>query len=294
MSSIAVGRDCVTPIELYCEDRGNGRPVVLVHGWPLSGASWEKQTTALVDAGYRAIVYDRRGFGRSSKPATGYDFDTLADDLHKVLTHLDLRAAALVGFGMGTGEVARYVYAYGSRRVSCAAFIAALPPHLPRTADNPSGVDPAVLDGIRAALVADRARYLSTFFSDFCNDDALGDRAAAGDAIRLGWDTATAASSEAIVACVAAWRADFRKGLAAIDVPALVVHGGADRIFPLAATARPLHSALRDSRLVVVEGGPHGVIWTHAARVNDELLHFLARHCPPEEARPTTTHPSEE
>src|SRR5262245_42752021 len=191
MSSIAVGRDGSAPIELYCEDRGNGRPVVLVHGWPLSGASWEKQTTALVDAGYRAIVYDRRGFGRSSKPATGYDFDTLADDLHKVLTHLDLRGAVLIGFGMGTGEVARYVHAYGSRRVLCAAFIAALLPHLPRTADNPSGVDPAVLDGMRAALVADRARYLSTFFSDFCNDDALGDRVA-GDAIRLGWDAARA------------------------------------------------------------------------------------------------------
>ena len=294
MSSITVGRDGSTPIELYCEDRGNGRPVVLVHGWPLSGASWEKQTTALVDAGYRTIVYDRRGFGRSSKPATGYDFDTLADDLHKVLTHLDLRAAALVGFGMGTGEVARYVHAYGSRRVSCAAFIAALLPHLPRTTDNPSGVDPAVLDGIRTALVADRARYLSTFFSDFCNDDALGDRAAAGDAIRLGWDTATAASLEAMLACVAAWRTDFRKGLAGIDVPALVVHGSADRIFPLAATALPLHSALRDGRLVVVEGGPHGVIWTHAARVNDELLRFLARHCPTAEARPTTARPSEE
>jgi len=275
MGSITVGRENSGSIDLYYEDHGSGRPVVLIHGWPLSGASWEKQVAALLPAGYRVVTYDRRGFGQSSKPTTGYDYDTFADDLHRLLTHLDLHDVTLVGFSMGTGEVARYLGAYGSKRVRSAIFLASLPPFLLKTPDNPGGVDAAVFEAIKQSIVADRPAYLARFLADFYNVDVFGGERVSEQVVQLGWNVAAGASPKGTLDCVSAWTTDFRNDLRRVDVPALVVHGNADRILPLAATGVPLHERLRGSRLVVVEGGPHGLIWTHAQQVNRELLALL-------------------
>lgn len=275
MPHITVGQENSGPIELYYEDHGAGRPVVLIHGWPLSGASWEKQTRALLAAGYRVITYDRRGFGRSSQPATGYDYDTLAADLNTLLTKLDLRGFALAGFSMGGGEVARYIAKYGSQRVTHAAFLAAIPPFLMKAEDNPSGIDRQVFDGIQNGLIADRPAFLAQFLQNFYNVDVLGGKLISDDVVRLSWNIATGASPAGTVDCVAAWLTDFRRDLAQIDVPTLVIHGDADRIVPLQVSGKLTHEAVKGSRLAVIEGGPHGINWTHAEQVNRELLTFL-------------------
>jgi non-heme chloroperoxidase len=274
-SYINVGQENSTPIDLYYEDHGSGTPVVLVHGWPLSGASWEKQVVALVAAGHRVITYDRRGFGQSSKPATGYDPDTLAEDLHKLVTALDLRDFALVGFSMGGGEVARYLGTYGSERVSKAVFIAAVPPFLLKTPDNPTGVDGSVFDGIKKGIAADRPAFLSAFLANFYNVDMLRGKRISDQVVQYSWNVAAGASPKGTLDCVTAWYTDFRKDLQRIDVPTLVIQGDSDRILPIEATGKPTQKAVKGSRLVVVEGGPHGLNWTHADRVNPELVDFL-------------------
>ena len=274
-SYITVGQENSTPIDLYYEDHGSGTPVVLIHGWPLSGASWEKQVAALLATGRRVITYDRRGFGQSSKPATGYDYDTFAEDLHKLVTALDLRDFALVGFSMGGGEVARYFGAYGSERVSKAVFIASVPPFLLKTPDNPAGVDGSIFDGIKQAIVADRPAYLTTFLQNFYNFDVLGGKRISNQVVEYGWNVAVGASPKGTLDCVTAWYTDFRKDLPRIDVPTLIIHGDADRILPITATANPLSKAVKGARKVVIEGGPHGLTWTHADQVNTELLGFL-------------------
>jgi len=275
MSKINVGQENSTPIDLYYEDHGSGKPVVLIHGWPLSGASWEKQTVALLAAGHRVITYDRRGFGQSSQPVTGYDYDTFAEDLHKLMTKLDLRNAALAGFSMGGGEVARYLGKYGSDRVRQAVFIASVPPYLRKAADNPEGVDPGVFDGIQKAIVADRPAFLASFLENFYNVDVLGGKRISSQAVQSHWLIAVGASPTGTHDCVQTWGTDFRKDLAKIAVPTLVVHGDADRIVPLAISGARTHKAVKGARLVTVEGGPHGLTWTHAERVNAELLAFL-------------------
>lgn len=277
MPYLPVGEENSGKIELYYEDHGTGRPVVLIHGWPLSGRSWEKQVPALVAAGYRVITYDRRGFGESSKPLFGYDYDTLAEDLQKLLTKLFLRDAALVGFSMGGGEVARYMGTYGSERVSQAAFIAAIPPYLLKAPDNPVGIDGSLFEGIKAGISADRLAFLSGFLSNFYNVDVLGGTRVSDDLVRHSWNIAAGASPKGTLDCVSAWLTDFRGDLARINIPTLVVHGDADRILPLAATGERTHELVPGSRLEVVHGGPHGLTWTHAEEVNRALLSFLAR-----------------
>jgi pimeloyl-ACP methyl ester carboxylesterase len=274
---IAVGRENSMDIDLYYEDHGTGKPVVLIHGWPLSGRSWERQLAALLDAGYRVITYDRRGFGYSSRPTFGYDYDTLAEDLRKVLAALELRDVALVGFSMGGGEVARYLGTYGSQRVSKAVFISSVPPFLLKTPDNPAGADGSIFEGIKSALAADRLAFLSKFLADFYNVDVLGGQRVSDEVVRLSWHVAAGASPKGTADCVQAWLTDFRKDLARIDVPTLVIHGNADRILPLAVTGQRTHEAVRGSRLVVIDGGPHGITWTHADAVNRALLEFLGR-----------------
>ena len=278
MPHVTVGQENSAPIELYYEDHGAGRPVVLIHGFPLSGRSWEKQIPALLDAGYRTIAYDRRGFGRSSQPTTGYDYDTFAADLNALMEALDLREATLVGFSMGTGEVARYLGTYGSGRVRQAAFLAAIPPFLLKADDNPNGVDQAVFDGIKDAIRRDRLAYLTAFYDAFYNlDRFLGSRIS-DEVVRDSWNVAADASPVGTLACVDTWLTDFRGDLPKVDVPALVLHGDADRILPISATGgRILAEALPGSQLVVVEGGPHGLLWTHADEVNRALLDFVAR-----------------
>jgi pimeloyl-ACP methyl ester carboxylesterase len=276
MNYITVDKENSGSIDLYYEDHGQGKPVVLIHGWPLSGASWEKQVPALVGAGYRVITYDRRGFGNSSRPTTGYDYDTFADDLHKLLTKLDLNDAALVGFSMGGGEVARYLGAHGSKRVSKAVFMSAITPFRLKTPDNPAGAERAVFEELQKSIAADRPALLSGFLANFYNVDTLKGTRISDDAVRLSWSIAAGASPKGTLDCVQAWLTDFRPDLKRIDVPTLVVHGDDDRILPLAATGKRTQECVKGSRLAVIKGGPHGLNWTHAEEVNRELLAFLA------------------
>ena len=274
-SYITVGQENSTPIELYYEDHGSGSPVVLIHGWPLSGRSWERQLTALVAAGRRVITYDRRGFGKSSQPATGYEYDTFAEDLHKLVTTLDLRDFALVGFSMGGGEVARYLGTYGTGRVSKAVFMAAVPPFLLKTPDNPGGVDIGVFDGIRKGIVADRLAFLSQFLVNFYNLDLLKGKQISDEVVRDSWNIASGASPIGTLECVTAWYTDFRKDLSRIDVPTLIIHGDSDRILPIEVTGKASQAAIKGRRLATIKGGPHGLNWTHADEVNRELVGFL-------------------
>ncbi|MEU9918869.1 alpha/beta hydrolase [Streptomyces sp. NPDC051001] len=277
MPYITVGVENSAPVELYYEDHGTGQPVVLIHGYPLDGHSWERQVPALLEAGHRVVTYDRRGFGRSSQPTTGYDYDTFAADLDKVLTSLDLTDAVLVGFSMGTGEVGRYLGTYGSGRIAKAAFLASLEPFLLKTDDNPTGVPQEVFDGISAAVTKDRYAYFSAFYQDFYNlDETLGSRISE-EALRNSWNVAAGSSAHASVACVATWTTDFRADVAKVDIPSLIVHGTGDRILPIDATGRPFHALLPSAEYVEIEGAPHGLLWTHAEEVNSALLAFLVK-----------------
>ncbi len=275
MSTVAVGHENSSSIGICYEDHGEGKPVVLIHGWPLSGAFWEKQVAALVSAGHRVITYDRRGFGKSTRPMTGYNYDTFTDDLHALMTKLGLKDVALVGFSMGGGEVARYIGKYGSTRVSQAVFIASITPCLLKTPDNPEGVDGSIFEGIKQAIVADRPAFLSSFFANFYNVDLLKGKRISDEVVRYSWNVGVGASPRGTLDCVTAWLTDFRKDLAHFDVPTLVIHGDNDRILPVAATANRMAKAVHGARVVVVKGGPHGLIWTHADEVNKELVAFL-------------------
>src|SRR5580658_6687136 len=244
MSYITVGKENSTNIDLYYEDHGSGKPVVLIHGYPLSGTSWEKQTLPLLAAGYRVITYDRRGFGKSSQPTTGYNYDIFAEDLHKLITHLDLRDFVLAGFSMGGGEVARYFGKYGSQGVSRAVIISGVPPFLLKTQGNPDGVDGSVFDGIRKAIVADRYAFFTEFFKNFYNTDVFLGKRVSEEVVRASWNVAAGSSATATLACVPTWHEDFRQDLKRIDVPTLVIHGDADRILPITATG------LRTAKLI--------------------------------------------
>ena len=272
---ITVGQENTTPIELYYEDHGSGKPVVLIHGYPLSGASWEKQTAALLAAGHRVITYDRRGFGKSSQPVTGYDYDTFTEDLHRLVTTLDLRDFSLVGFSMGGGEVARYFGKFGSAGVRKAVILGGIPPYLLKAADNPEGVDGNVFAGITAAVSGDRYAFFTEFFKNFYNTDELLGKLVSEAAVRASWQVATGCSATAAVACVPTWHTDFRADLARIDVPTLVMHGDADRIVPIAAAGARTAKLITGARFVPVKGGPHCISWTHAELVNEELVKFL-------------------
>lgn len=277
MAFVTVGTENSTAIELYYEDHGTGQPVVLIHGYPLDGDSWEKQTVALLAAGKRVITYDRRGFGRSSRPTTGYDYDTFAADLDALLTHLDLHDAILVGFSMGTGEVGRYLGTYGSARVAKAAFLGSLEPFLLQTDDNPEGVPQDVFDGLKAAATADRYAFFTQFFNDFFNTDQFLGNRLSQEALQASWDTAAGASPFASVAAQPTWLTDFRADIPKIDVPALIVHGTGDRILPIDVTGRRFARLLPSATYVEIEGAPHGLLWTHGAEVNEVLLAFVAQ-----------------
>ncbi len=276
MPYITVGKENSGKIDLYYEDHGEGTPVVLIHGYPLSSASWEKQTAALLAAGHRVITYDRRGFGRSSQPSSGYNYDTFAADLHKIVTKLALKDFVLAGFSMGGGEVARFIGKYGSKGVSKAVFISGVPPYLLKTPENPEGVDGSVFEGIQKAVAADRYAFFTEFFKNFYNTDRLLGKRVSEQAVQASWNVAASASPTASFACVPAWHEDFRKDLAYIDVPTLVMHGDADRILPISASGIRTAKMVSGARLVVVPEGPHCIIWTHADEVNRELVSFLA------------------
>jgi non-heme chloroperoxidase len=270
-----VGTENGAAIEIYYEDHGSGRPVVLIHGYPLNGASWEKQEPALLAAGYRVIRYDRRGFGRSSQPTVGYDYDTFAADLNALLDHLGLDDVDLVGFSMGSGEVARYLGNYGSARVGKAALLGAIPPFLLKRDDNPEGVDGEVFEGLKAAIAKDRYAFFKDFLDNFYNVDVLAPDRISEQAWQASFQVAVGASPHASYHAVDSWLTDFRDDLPKIDVPTLVVHGTADRILPFEATAARLPDLIADLRLVRVENGPHNIGWTHSDEVNRALLEFL-------------------
>ena len=280
MPYITVGTENSADIELYYEDHGTGQAVVLIHGYPLSGASWERQTRALLDAGYRVIAYDRRGFGASSKPTVGYDYDTFAADLDAVLTTLDLSDVVLAGFSMGTGEVGRYIAKYGTGRIAKAAFLASLEPYLVLGDDNPTGVPQSVFDGIAESAKADRFAWFTGFYENFYNlDQNLGDRISQ-EAVTASWNTATQSAPIAAYAVVPSWIEDFRDDVAKVrasGVASIIVQGTEDRILPIDSSGRPFHAAFPESEYVEIEGAPHGFLWTHAAEVNEVLLGFLKK-----------------
>lgn len=275
MPHITVGTENSAPIEIHYEDHGSGQPVVLIHGYPLNGASWEKQERVLLQAGYRVITYDRRGFGKSSQPTIGYDYDTFAADLNALIEHLELTEVVLVGFSMGTGEVTRYLGTYGSARVTKAVLMGAIPPFLLKTGDNPEGIDGAVFDEIKAAVVKDRPAYFKDFLDNFYNVDVLGGTRISEQAWQNSFAVAIAASAYAAHACVDTWLTDFRGDLPRIDVPVLLIHGDADRNLPYAATAARLPGLIKDLQFVTIEGGPHNIAWTYPEEVNQALLAFI-------------------
>jgi non-heme chloroperoxidase len=280
MGIITVGQENSTAIELYYEDHGSGSPVVLLSGWPVDSRSWEPQLFALLQAGHRVITYDRRGFGRSSRPTTGYDFDTLAADLATVLTTLDLRDVTLVGFSLGTGELARYVGTHGTDRLAACVFIESLAPSFRKSDANPGGVDEAGVAEVQQAIARDRAAWLTGLVADFLNlDDYLGTRVSE-ETVRTIWDAGADASPYGTWAAPRGWLDDFTEDIRRVDVPTLILHGTADRILPIEGQGRRLHAALPEARYVEISGGPHVMCVSHAAEVNAELLAFLREVAP--------------
>jgi non-heme chloroperoxidase len=289
MPTVTVGRENSADIEIYYTDQGAGQPVVLIHGYPLSGRAWDKQVPALLEAGYRVITYDRRGFGASSQPAAGYDYDTFAADLHALLEHLDLRDAVLAGHSMGTGEVTRYLAAYepGNHhalglghhqpRVAKGVLISPIPPYLLQATDNPDGVLQSLFEGFAQAARSDTPAWMKGFLDTFYNIDTLRGTLVSDQAWQASWNLGVTASAIAAVACIGTWTTDFREDLPKIDVPMLVLHGDADQVLPLDKTSKRLPGLIKDVQLVVVEGGPHAIPWTHAGQVNTALLDFLRR-----------------
>jgi pimeloyl-ACP methyl ester carboxylesterase len=275
MPYVGVGDENSGSIDLYYEDHGSGPPVVLIHGYPLSGRAWDKQLPPLLDAGRRVITYDRRGFGKSSQPASGYDYDTFAADLASLMDKLDLQDAILVGHSMGTGEVTRYLGTHGSARVARGVLVSPIPPFLLETDDNPEGVPGSLFEGFVKEAEADAPAWMKGFLDNFYNIDQLGGTLVSDQAYQASWNLAAAASAIAAVACIPTWETDFRADLAKIDVPILVIHGDADRVLPYEKTGKRLPGLIGDMKLVTIEGGPHAIAWTHASQVNDALLQFI-------------------
>jgi non-heme chloroperoxidase len=275
VATLRVGTENSAPIDIYYEDQGSGQPVVLIHGYPLNGASWERQMKVLLDAGYRVIAYDRRGWGQSSKPMAGHDYDTYAADLKELLEQLELTDIALCGFSMGTGEVTRYLGKYGSDRVEKAALFGAIPPFLLKTDDNPEGVDGSVFEGIKEQVLKDRYVYFKQFFDDFYNVDKLAPERISEQAWQASFNVACMGSPYSSYACVDAWLTDFRDDLPKIDVPVLVIHGTEDRVLPYESTAARLPDLIDDVTVVPIEGGPHNIGWTHPEILNPLLLAYL-------------------
>ena len=276
MPYVNVGTENSGAIELYYEDHGSGPPVVLIHGYPLSGRAWDKQVPVLLDMGCRVITYDRRGFGKSSQPVTGYDYDTFAADLNALMEKLDLRNAVIVGHSMGTGEVTRYLGTYGSGRVAKGVLISPIPPFLLHSDSNPEGLPASLFEGFIQSAKADTPAWMKGFLDNFYNMDVLGGTLVSDQAFQASFNLAVAASGTAAVACVPTWETDFRGDLPKIDVPMLVIQGDADRVLPFDKTGKRLPDLIKNVQLVVIEGGPHAIAWTHADQVNRALYQFLS------------------
>ena len=277
MPAITVGTENSGSIDLYYEDHGSGAPVVLIHGYPLSNRAWDKQVPVLLEAGHRVIAYDRRGAGGSSKPATGYDWDTFAADLNVLIDKLGLEHATLVGHSMGTGEVTRYLGTYGSAKVDRAVLVSPIPPYLSQAPDNPEGVPGNLFDGFRQSAAADTPAWLKGFLDNFYNIDQFRGNRVSDEAYNASFNVAVTMSAIAAYACIGTWQSDFRADLPKIDVPVLVIQGDADRVLPFDKTGKRLPPLIKGADLVVIEGGPHAIPWTHSDQVNTAMLKFLGR-----------------
>jgi non-heme chloroperoxidase len=275
MSVLKVGQENSTPIEIYYEDHGSGSPVVLIHGWPLNGDAWEKQTSALLAAGHRVITYDRRGFGRSSKPGIGYNYDTFAADLDTLLSALDLTDVSLVGHSMGTGEITRYIGKYGTKRLRKVVLIGTLGPYLVKAPDNPEGIDASVVTGIQAGIKADRPVAMMEFLKNFYSVGGPDGKLVSERVIQANWTVAIGASPIATVACVDAWLEDFREDISRNDLPTIIIHGDDDHILPADVTSRRQAKLIKDGKFIEIKGGSHGLPWTHAEEINAKLVRFL-------------------
>jgi non-heme chloroperoxidase len=275
MPYVDVGTENSGTIELYYEDHGSGPPVVLIHGYPLSSRAWDKQVPVLLDMSRRVITYDRRGFGKSSQPVTGYDYDTFAADRNALMEKLDLRDAVLAGHSMGTGEVTRYLGTYGSARVAKGVLVSPIPPFLRETSNNPEGLPGSLFEGFMHDAKADTPAWMKGFLDNFYNMDVLGGKLVSDQAFQASFAVAASASATAAVACIPTWETDFRGDLPKINVPMLVIQGNADRILPFDKTGKRLPGLIKDVQLVVIEGGPHAIAWTHADQVNQALYRFL-------------------
>jgi non-heme chloroperoxidase len=275
MPYVKAGQENSGDIEIYYEDHGSGPPIVLGHGYPLSGQAWEKQVTVLLESGHRVITYDRRGWGNSSQPAVGYNYDTFAADLHALIEKLDLQDAVLVGHSMGTGDVTRYLGRHGSARVSKAVLISPIPPYLVSAGDDPEGIPASVFDGFTATAKADRPSWLKGFLDNFYNMDVYGGTLVTDQAFQASFNIAAAGSAIAAVECIATWETDFRADIASLDIPVLVIQGDQDRILPIQFTGNRLRGLVKDLAFVSIEGGPHAIAWTHSDQVNAALAEFL-------------------
>jgi pimeloyl-ACP methyl ester carboxylesterase len=276
MNTIKVGQENSQPIELYYEDHGSGSPVVLIHGWPLNGDAWEKQTAALLAAGHRVITYDRRGFGRSSKPGVGYNYDTFAADLEALLSALNLTDVSLVGHSMGTGEITRYIGKYGTKRLRKAVLIGTIGPYLVKTADNPDGVDRKGFEDTKAALKADRPATLREFLKNFYSVGGEDGKRVSEQVMDANWAVAIGASPIGTLACVDSWLEDFRNDILRNVVPTMIIHGDDDRILPADATSRRQAKLIKNVKFVELKGASHGLTWTRADEINAQLVPFLA------------------
>ncbi|MFG2165834.1 alpha/beta fold hydrolase [Micromonospora chersina] len=275
MPFVTVGTENSAPIDLYYEDHGSGQPIVLIHGFPFNGATWEKMSGPLLAAGYRVITYDRRGFGNSAQPAFGYDYNTFAADLDVLMTELDLRNAILVGHSMGTGEVTRYLGAYGSDRVDRAVLMAPLAPFLLKTADNPEGVDKSLFDGFQKAIIQDRFAYLTQFCDAFFNYSENKGRWVSEEAYRAHWQIGAQASAKGTYDSVDAWLTDFRGDLPNITIPVLIIQGDKDNVLPYPVTGQRLQHMLPNCQMITLKGAPHGTPWTHPTEVNQAIMEFI-------------------
>lgn len=275
MAYVSVGYENKYPLELHFTDRGAGAPVILIHGYPFSGAAWECQERALINAGYRVITYDRRGFGESSKPSIGYDYDTFAADLDRIITELELKDVTLIGHSMGTGEIARYISRYGSENINRAVMVSPIPPFLLKTPDNETGVDQKVFDGFKEAILKDRYAFMTTFLKNFYGNGMLTNDGVSEEKLRADFNLGVSSGAAAFFNCVDTWLEDFRGDVVKIDVPLLVIHGDADKVLPIDSTARVLVKTV--GTLVEISGGSHGIPWTHAEEVNRAILDFLGQ-----------------
>ncbi len=276
MPYVKVGQENSGSIDIYYEDHGSGQPVVLIHGYPLSSRAWDKQVPVLLDDGRRVIAYDRRGFGKSSQPVSGYDYDTFASDLHTLLETLDLRDVVLVGHSMGTGEVTRYLGRFGSSRVAKGVLISPIPPFLLQTPDNMEGIPASAFDGFVQSARQDASAWMKGFLDLFFNIDKFRGTLVSDQYYQSCWNIAVSASATATVACIPTWETDFRADLPKLDVPMLVIQGDDDNVLPYPKTGKRLPGLIRGLQTDVIENGPHAICWTHADQVNSALLKFLA------------------